>query len=149
MKAKSAKNKGSRFENYLVERFREDLDANTHRTPGSGAGLDKNDIRIPSLNIEVEAKHQSQFKIGPDWEQAKRQTTTGNKTVLAVRHPKQPEFKETLIVVDFEDFLEILQGYAGEVEVRQKLDPKDKWVLQDGVRALKKIIKIYDEKEVF
>ena len=73
MKARSAKNKGMRFEQYLVQRLRESLDVNTHPTSASGAGLDKNDIRIPSLNIEIEAKNAATFNLQADWDQTKAQ----------------------------------------------------------------------------
>lgn len=110
MTPKAAQQKGDRFENHLVERLRRDLDRHTHRTTGSGNGLDKNDIRVPSLDLEIEAKNAATFNIQADWDQTKRQKTSGNMAVLVVRHPKQPEFKETLVVMDFEDFLALLQS---------------------------------------
>lgn len=141
MKARSAKNKGSRYENYLVERLRKEVDENTHKQPGSGAGLDKNDIRIPSLNLEIEAKNKARLTILSDWEQAERQTTPGNMTVLAVRHPKHPEFKKSLIIIDLEDFIALLQSQKEETHVVADLDPQLKWKIQAMVDKAKAVIK--------
>lgn len=143
MKARSAKNKGDRFEKYLVEVLRQEIDANTHRTAGSGNGLDKNDIRIPSLNLEIEAKNANNFNIQADWEQAKRQTTLGNKTVLAIRHPRKPEFEETVIVIDFNDFLELLKAQGGTREIieRPEENKQLKYKLDYLIRSAKEVIK--------
>ncbi|MEO0304701.1 MAG: hypothetical protein ABIM64_05515, partial [candidate division WOR-3 bacterium] len=116
MKTKSAKAKGNRFENYLVSVLKENLDAKTHRNYASGSGLDKNDIRIPSFDIEIEAKNAKRVNLIKDWEQAKRQETA-SKVILAVRNPKKPEFDEVLIVIDLFDFIEILKKQKGKDEV--------------------------------
>lgn len=144
MKAKSAHAKGGRLESYLVQRFRETIDKDTHRTAGSGNGLDKNDIRIPSLNIEIEAKNQKSIALIDWWEQTKRQRTLGNTGVLAIRNPKEPEFKETLIVLDLEDFIELLENQGGEKEVTTSFDPKDKWIIRNAIEANKKVIKLFE-----
>jgi hypothetical protein len=145
MKARSAHNKGNRFENYLVNRLRETIDATTHRTYGSGSGLDKNDIRIPKLNIEIEAKNQGVFHLGEDWEQAKRQKTTGNTAILAIRHPRQPEFKETLIVMDLEDWISLIQSSNKDSAVSFTANKDDKWKLQKLIESAKQVIKIYEQ----
>lgn len=144
MQARSAKNKGSRFEIYLVEKFRETLDVNTHRQPGSGAGLEKNDIRLPSLNIEIEAKNSATFHIQSDWEQTKSQRTTGNMAVLAIRHPKKPEFQETVILMDLNDFIVLVQGQQNKIEVSYTANKEDKWKIQKLVDYCKQVIKLYE-----
>jgi len=104
MEKRSLKEKGNRFENYLLGIFREQLDGNAHRTTGSGSGLDKNDLALPSYNMEVEAKNAKHFSLTKDWEQLKRQRTH-RMNVLAIRNPKKPEFEETLIVMELGDFI--------------------------------------------
>lgn len=128
MKAKSAKDKGNRFENYLVERFRE-VDTKAMKTGGSGAGLDKNDIRVPQYDIEIEAKNANQVNLCKDFEQLERQTTGGNLGILAIRNPKKPEFQQTFIVLDLEDFLEMLKEKSN-FEVEVQLDPNLKWKIK-------------------
>ena len=142
MKNRSKINKGLRFENYLLEILREQVDKDTHRIPGSGSGLDKNDLRIASLNIEIEAKNADEFKIPGDWAQVERQLTTGNVGVLAIRHPQRPEFEKTLIVMDLGDWIDLLQGAAGKVDIVSNKDPELKYLL----RRLKDTIRQVDKK---
>lgn len=125
MKARSAKNKGNRFENYLVERFKE-VDTKTQRTYGSGSGLDKNDLRLPQYDIEIEAKNASVVHLVKDFEQLESQTMGGNLGILAIRNPKKSEFEQTFIVLDLEDFIELLKAKSS-YEVEVQLDPKLKW----------------------
>lgn len=141
---KALKDKGRRFENYLVKELRERVDENTHRVIGSGSGLDKNDVRIPSLNIEVEAKNASEYHIGQDWEQVKEQLTMGNVGVLAIRNPKKPEFEETLIVIDLGDWIDLLQGASGEVKVISNKDNDLKWAVRNLKEACNKVLKLLE-----
>ncbi len=127
MKNRSAKNKGLRFENYLVEYLRETLDKKAYRVAASGAGLDKNDLRLPNWNIEIEAKNwDKQIDLRGGLEQAERQKTTGNTPVLMMRHPDYAEFKKTIVVMDLDDFVELLLR-DHNVEVAQELPDDLKW----------------------
>lgn len=139
MKARSAKNKGDRFENYLVERFKE-VDTKTQRTYGSGAGLDKNDIRLPQYDIEVEAKNAAVVHLTKDFEQLERQTTGGNLGILAIRNPKKAEFQQTYIVLDLEDFLEMLKEKSN-FDVEVQLDPNLKWKIKRLKDSAQEVIK--------
>ena len=72
--------------------------------------IQKNRKKKKNYDIEIEAKNRSgQFAINSDWEQLKRQKTH-NMSVLAIRNPKEPEFKETLIVMELGDFIELVKG---------------------------------------
>lgn len=144
MKAKSSKAKGSRLEKHLVDVLRETVDKDTHRTAGSGSGLDKNDVRIPSLNIEIEAKNANSFNIQGDWEQVERQLTTGNIGVLAVRHPKKPEFEQVLIVMDLDDWIDLLMNQSGTRSVVEQLDPKLRYKLINLSNLCKEIAKEFE-----
>lgn len=133
---------------YLVQRLREALDVNTHKTNASGAGIDKNDIRIPSLNIELEAKNAMNFSIQHDWEQAKSQKTLGNMSMLAIRHPKKAEFEETLVCMDLEDFIALCQNQVENRTVSFTANPQDKWKLKRLVDATREVIKLYELWEI-
>lgn len=142
MKSKSAIEKGKRFENHLVELLRAEVDAGAQRTSGSGNGLDKNDIRIPSLNVEIEAKNQGSISLLGDWEQTKRQRTTGNVAVLAIRHPRQPEFRETLVVMDLNDFVDLLKKQGGARVVEREPDNRQlKWKIERAASAIRELLK--------
>ena len=142
MKNKVKKEKGARLERYLVEVLRETIDKDTHRTTGSGSGLDKNDVRISSLDIEIEAKNAEKVNLIKDWEQTKKQETTGNVSVLAIRNPKKPEFKEVLVVMGLNDWIDLLRGATGEAEIISNKDNDLKFKL----RRLKDLIGQIDKK---
>ena len=141
MKNRSKINKGIRFVNHLVEVLRGRVDKKTYAVGGSGSGLDKNDVRIPSLNIEIEAKNASKINIISDWEQTKRQLTTGNVGVLIVRHPKKPEFEETLVVIDFGDWIDLLLGMKDEVNVISNKDNDLKWAVSNLKESCSKVLR--------
>jgi len=127
MNPRSAKNKGNRFENHLIEVLKENLDSKAQRTYGSGNGLDKQDIRLPQFDIEIEAKNQKTIKLIDWWEQCRRQLTSGNMGVLALRNPRKPEFQETLIVMSLEDWTEMVKKQNEKVEIESNFSPGLKW----------------------
>lgn len=142
MKAKSAHEKGRRFERYLVGVFRESVDANTQWNRKSGAGLDKGDIRIPSRGLLVEAKNSARVNLLEDWEQAKGQCTGDDRPVLALRNPRRSEFEETLVVVDLGTFLELLERSTGTSAVRLVLDGGDRY----KIRQLAELLRWFEKK---
>ena len=144
MKPRSAKNKGNRFENYLIEYLREHLDSKAQRTYGSGSGLDKQDVRLPNYDIEIEAKNQKAIHLMDWWEQCKRQETSGNKGVLAIRNPRKPEFNEVLIVMGIEDFVDLVEHQKETVEIESNYDPQMKWKLKRFLDYGKEVFKEFN-----
>lgn len=143
MNAKSAKAKGGRFENHLIEVLRANIDEKAQRTYGSGAGLDKNDIVLPQFDIEIEAKnHSKQATVIQWWEQTKSQANKSQRTsVLAVRNPKRPEFEETIIVMDLYDWIELVKRQKEQVEVINNQDPQLKWKIKRLKDAANEVLK--------
>lgn len=138
MKPRSAKNKGNRYENWLIEYFRENVDSKAQRTYGSGNGLDKQDIRLPSFNIEIEAKNQKTLKIIDWWEQCKRQEF-GNMAVLIFRNPRKAEFQENIVMLGLDDFAELVKKQNETVEIESNFDSDLRWKvkrLQEAARAV-------------
>lgn len=129
MKSSSARQKGGRFENYLVEDLKKSVDAKTSRNYASGAGLDKNDIRMPGFDIEIEAKNAMTIHLIKDWEQLESQTTS-NTGVLMIRNPKKPEFNQTLVVMDYEDWKELIKKQKDSVTVENNIDSNLKWKIK-------------------
>ncbi len=144
MKNRSKLNKGLRLVNYLVNVFRQTIDDKAYKIFGSGAGLDKNDLRLPSFNVEIEAKNAETINLIKDWEQTKRQMTTGNMGVLAVRNPKKPEFEEVLIVLEANDFIDLLGRTKNEVKVISNQDDKLKWKLVRLKETANEVIKLLE-----
>ena len=121
--------------------MRERVDKNTHRTGASGIGLDKNDVRISALNIEIEAKNAATFNLTEDWAQVERQLTTGNIGVLALRHPKYPEFEKTLVVMDFGDWIDLLQGQKEEINIINNKDDSLKYAIIRAKEVINSLLK--------
>lgn len=140
MRPRSAKNKGNRYENHLIEILKERLDSKAQRTYGSGSGLDKQDVRLPSFNIEIEAKNQKTIKLIDWWEQCKRQEY-GNMAVLCLRNPRKAEFLESLVVMGLDDWIELVKKQNETVEVESNYDPKLKWKLKRFLDYGKEVFK--------
>lgn len=141
MTSAAARQKGRRLVLHLVEEFRKTLDSKAYEITGSGAGLDKNDLRLPTLNIEVECKNAAKVNLVKDWDQTKRQMTGENLSVLAIRNPSKAEFVETLIVMDVGDFIELVKAQQGEVEVISNFSNDLKWKARRLVEAAKAVLK--------
>jgi hypothetical protein len=131
MKPRSAKNKGNRYENHLIEVLRSQLDEKAQRTYGSGAGLDKNDVVLPQFDIEIEAKNQKTLKI-LDWmEQTQsQQNKSGRTSVMVFRNPRKAEFQESFVVMDLYDWIELVKRQKDQVEVINNQDPQLKWKIK-------------------
>lgn len=141
MKGKSAKNKGNRFEYYLRDHFKDHIDIDTRKNLMSGAGYDKGDIRIPSLNIVIEAKNQKTISLIEWWEQSKVQALGDDIPVLALRNPRKAEFAETLVVISLEHFTDLLLNTKKDVVVQEKLDYSQRSALLSLISAAKKVLK--------
>lgn len=126
MKASSKRNKGSRFENYLVERLQE-IDGEAKRNYASGSGLDKGDIRMPALDFNVEAKNAKQVNLCKDFKQAEDQCISGGIPVLMIRNPKLPEFNQTFVVMDLENWMELVDD---KIEGETTLPDNLKWKIK-------------------
>lgn len=133
MKPKGAIEKGKRLERYLEDYFKKNVDINTHINRGSGNGVNKGDIRIPSLDIVVEAKNTATIHLIDDWQQAKAQALGNDRPVLAIRNPRKGEFQETLIVMDLGTFAELASGQGGTVQ--EELTWQDRRLIETLKRA--------------
>lgn len=106
--------------------------------------MDKNDIRLPSFDIEIEAKNQETWKMPSYVEQLKSQKTNGNVSVLAIRNPAKPEFQEVFVLMDFYDWIELVKKQNEVVEVESNFDPKLKWKVANLRRAAQEVFKELD-----
>ena len=143
MDNKSRIQKGARFVNYLVGRFKDEVDIHTHATKGSGNGLDKSDIAIPGRNIRIEAKNAAQVTLITDWEQTKAQAFHDQVPILIVRHPKKAEFRESLVVMDLEAYIVLLQEQGEKSEVQAKFNYKQ----TSALNSLKTAMSNYERNE--
>ena len=125
MKNVTRKVKGAKFEKFIVEELKE-LDEKTYRVFGSGAGLEKADIRCPQLNWGLEAKNHKNLVI-VDWiEQMKRQDNDANISMLVFKHPKSPDINpEPYIVLSLYDLFEITRQNANISHTEEIKDDRE------------------------
>lgn len=144
MKNRSKKNKGLRLENHLVDILREQLDKDAYRVAASGAGLDKNDIRLPNMNVEIEAKNANRFGLKSGLDQMERQRTDGNIPILAMRHPDYSEFEKVVVAMELGDLIELLSRDK-DIEVSKELPDDLKWDAKNAKDAAHKLFKALNE----
>lgn len=147
MKARSAKNKGARYENFLVDIIRQELDPSAHRTYGSGSGLDKNDIIIPKYGIEIEAKNHKKIALTDWWNQVERQRTPANIPILVARDPRRPEFERSFAVCDLNDFIVLLtrKDPSARMQINTPVDYKERafqYQLEKTREEIRKLTKL-------
>ena len=118
-------------------------DAGTHRNIGSGAGLDKGDLAVPSINSVIEAKNQATVHLLNWWTQAKSQALHDQIPILAIRNPEHAEFDETLVVLSLPDMIKLIKGNSKQ-EISQSLSWEQKNKLQRLITAAKDIINHFD-----
>src|ERR1700739_582644 len=117
MLTSSAKNKGRRYENHIVQKIKDSgLDPNAGRTPGSGSGNhDKGDIRstIPYL---IECKNHAGISKGildfvdQAKEAARSSRSDRSKWAMVFRDPRTPEVNsEDYVMIEFDEFLQLLK----------------------------------------
>lgn len=109
METKSKKEKGRAFVRKIVAILRQEVDASTYEVVGSGAGKDKGDIRVPRLDLVIEAKNHEKATVALWTLQADREGLGYSKTALFWRHPKSPSSNPDIRVdITLDYFLELV-----------------------------------------
>lgn len=149
MKKSSAKHKGSRYEHFIANCIKESgLDPNARRQQLSGAGYDKGDIKT-TIPFTIECKNCNQIAAMEWIEQSKREALQGNvspdKWAVIFRNPRKAEFQESFVIIDFQQFLELLKGKQENLIIEVDADNRQlKYDLQRLKEALNKVIKQLD-----
>lgn len=143
MKAKAAKNKGRRFENYIAEQIRQAGLGEAHREVGSGSGLRKGDI-YTTLPFMLECKNHNQYAFSSWIKQTKRETEQGNfdrdKWILIVRDPETPETSPNVYaMLDFWQLLNLLKRNE-EPKIKEP-DKELRWRLTTLKSAINNVLK--------
>src|SRR3990167_6881077 len=138
MRPRSAKEKGNRFEYWLRDLLKEELDENTRKNMMSGAGYDKGDLWIPSINASIEAKNQKNIKLLDWWEQTKKEALHDQIPILAIRNPRKPEFEETLAVIEINNLISLIRT---KVEKKQLENKSLAWSVQTLKIACQRVLK--------
>ncbi len=112
MKARSAINKGKRFEAFVAAEIEAEGLGKARRQIGSGAGLDKGDINC-GLDFVIEAKNHESLSTLTWIDQAKDQAEKSNadsaKWLMIFRDPRFGEFEKVYVTMDFWQLLKLLK----------------------------------------
>lgn len=116
MKQRSVKNtrkKGRAFVLKIINRLRNELDSSTYEVSGSGAALDKGDIRVPLADLVIEAKDWKKISMANWVKQSEKEGLQHSKTAVMWKHPESPsDNPEIRVDISLEYFIDILKRYS-------------------------------------
>jgi len=140
MSVKNTRQKGRKLVLKIIEILRRELDDATYEVSGSGAGLDKGDIRIPRLDLVVEAKNWKQVNMVSWIRQTEKEGLGYSDAVLMWRVPSSPETNpEVRVDMSLDYFINLAKRY-GEPKIKAE-DKEFKWLLVNLKNSCNKIIK--------
>ncbi|HDY66252.1 MAG TPA: hypothetical protein ENH85_00520 [Candidatus Scalindua sp.] len=122
-----------------VIRILKEFNLNCYEVVGSGSGLEKGDIRVPALDLVIEAKKQARTSMA-DWaKQSEKEGLGYNKTALAWQIAKTPHIR---IDISLEYFANLLKR-AEEPKIKT-MDREMKWDCENLKNAISKVLKHFD-----
>jgi hypothetical protein len=112
----NTRQKGRQLVLEVIRILKDEYNIDCHETVGSGSGTrEKGDIRVPALNLVIEAKKQKQVSMASWATQSEKEGLGYNKTALAWQIPQTPHIR---IDIDVCYFAELLQR-AEEPKVKE------------------------------
>ncbi len=119
-----------------VIRILKEFNLTCYEVVGSGSGLEKGDIRVPALDLVIEAKKQARTSMA-DWaKQSEKEGLGYNKTALAWQIAKTPHIR---IDISLGYFANLLMR-AEEPKIKEP-DREMKWLLEKLKVVLNEVIK--------
>jgi len=136
----NTKQKGRKLVKIILAQVRNELDRSAYEVSGSGAGLDKGDIRIPILDLVIEAKNCKVIQMANWVKQAEREGLGHSNTALMWRHPKSSqENPEVRVDISLDYFITLASRYK---EPKIKVPDRDlKWALTTLKNAINQVLK--------
>lgn len=139
----NTRQKGRLFVKKIIKILREELDRSTYEVVGSGAGMDKGDIRIPSLDLVIEAKDHKKPQIAKWIEQSEKEGLGYSKTALMWRHPKSPSSDPDIRVdISLDLFIELTKHY--QQPLIKEPDRQRVWHIKNLIQSAKQILKDFE-----
>jgi len=133
----NTRQKGRQLVKEVIRILKDEYNIDCHETVGSGSGTrEKGDIRVPALNLVIEAKKQKQVSMASWATQSEKEGLGYNKTALAWQIPQTPHIR---IDIDLCYFAELLKR-AEEPKIKEP-DREMKWLIQKLVDTGKQVIK--------
>lgn len=137
---KSQRKKGRAFVLKIINKLRNELDNSTYEVSGSGSGLDKGDIRIPSLDIVIEAKDHKKAQISTWIAQSEQEGLGYSKTALFWKNPKSPSTNPDIRVdISLDLFIEMAKRF--QEPLIKKVDREMKYHLERLKQDCQNVIK--------
>ena len=137
----NTRQKGRQLVKEVIRILKDEYSIDCHETAGSGAtNREKGDIRVPALNLVIEAKKQKQISMSAWAKQSEKEGLGYNKTALAWQIPQTPHIR---IDIDLCYFAELLKR-AEEPKIKE-MDRKTSYVVKNLLIWLKKLDKILDQ----
>ena len=118
--------------------------SDAYEVNGSGSGLEKGDIRIPSVDLVIEAKNHKKINIGNWVRQSEREGLGYNKTALLWKTPDSPQDDPAIrIDIDIRYFLDLLKrSQEPKIKVQDReLSYEIRRLIQSAKQVIKKLEK--------
>jgi hypothetical protein len=136
MTPKSKIQKGKLLEKYIAGRLTDlGIDSRAERQIGSGSGLKKGDVSN-NLGWCIEAKNTKNFEWSKTSKQVRREAMGYQKECIVWKPPRRP-MGDSMAIILFEDFLELLKS---QKENEGKEEILDKYVIMRQIDRAKYII---------
>ena len=120
----------------IIEQLRQEIDTSTYEVAGSGAGLDKGDIRVPLMDLVIEAKNQKTINVAKWTEQADREGLGHSNTALMWKHPKNGTIR---VDIDLGYFIDLAKRYK-EPKIKAP-DRNLRWKLETLKNNINQVLK--------
>ena len=101
----NTRQKGRELVKEVVRWLKDESKIDCYEVVGSGAGLEKGDIRVPSLDLVIEAKKHKRVSIASWVKQSEKEGLGINKTALAWQIPKTPDIRIDITLEYFGNLL--------------------------------------------
>ncbi len=139
----NTRQKGRFFVLKIIKILKRELDPATYEVSGSGASLDKGDIRIPILDLVVEAKDHKKISLAKWVRQSEREGLGHSKTAVIWKMPDSPSANPDIRVdIPLDYFIDLANGYKDP-----KIENPDRetaWLIKSAITILKKLLKRLD-----
>jgi len=136
MSVQNTRQKGRRFVKEIIDIFRREIDEATYEVVGSGAGPDKGDVRVPKLDLVIEAKDHKKISVAQWIEQAEEEGLGFSDYALIWKHPRNKEF---YVDIPLNYFIELLKKYE-EPKIKEP-DRELKWKLNHLKTSINQVLK--------
>jgi len=149
MQTKTAIQKGKALEIHTAQQIEYYGLAKARRSIGSGSGTREKadidtDLMILDKNAGFECKNYKKAHVQDWWKQAQKLEKLGREPIVVYKLFGEP-MGEAKAIIYLDTFLQLLKGQNKGDTGTSIVNKEDKWIIQSGIEALKKIIKVLEK----